>query len=72
MLLIAALMIYTKRESINTYFTPGNSTTMTGGAKKNKKPKYIKHAARLSNIHHNSKAKYIFIYLPDIYPNSFL
>jgi hypothetical protein len=42
---------------------------MTGGAKKNKKPKYIKHAARLSNIHHNSKAKYIFIYLPDIYPN---
>ena len=68
-LLIAALMIYTKRESINTYFAPGNSTTMTGGAKKNKKPKYIKHTARLSNIHHNRKAKYIFIYLPDIYPN---
>jgi hypothetical protein len=69
-LLIAAMMIVIKRDSINKFFSndSDNEKTMTGGAKKQSDMKYIKHDAKMSYIHNNSNARYIFIYLSDVYP----
>ena len=69
-LLIVAIIIVIKRDSINSFFSKDSSRekNMVGGAKKRSHTKYIKHNAKLSNIHHNRNARYIFIYLPDIYP----
>ena len=70
-LLIAALIIVIKRDSINEFFSNGSSNekTIVGGAKKQSQAKYIKHDAKLSYIHNNSNARYVFIYLSDVYPD---
>ena len=69
-LLIAALIIVIKRDSINRFFSKNSSKeeTMVGGAKKRPRVKYTKHKSKMSNIHHNKNARYIFIYLSDVYP----
>lgn len=68
-LLIAAVMIVIKRDSINGFFSKDSKgEIMVGGAKKRSRVKYTKHESKLSNIHHNNRARYIFIYLSDIYP----
>ena len=69
-LLMAALIIVIKRDSINRFFSndSGKGETMAGGAKKQSRVKYIKQDAELSYIHNNSNARYVFIYLSDIYP----
>ena len=70
-LLIAALIIVIKRDSINRFFSndSGKGETLIGGAKKQSRVKYIKRDAKLSHIHNNSDAHYVFIYLSDIYPD---
>lgn len=68
-LLIAAIMIVVKRDSINRFFSAGTKVdTITGGGKKTKKRITTSHIAKLSNIHHNPGAHYVFVYLSDIYP----
>ena len=68
-LLILAVLVYVKRKSINKFFTAGTKdATITGGGKKIKERVMTSHIAKLSNIHHNPNAHYIFVYLSDIYP----
>ena len=69
-LLIAAIIIVIKRNSINKFFAndSGKGETMVGGAKKQSHVKCVKHDAKLSYVHNNNNARYIFIYIADVYP----